>query len=236
VSKLLPLSELLPKTVDGLLVSPGLVPPVLDGRKTITRRMSAAKWMRRKKGDLLFLRENWRLAGYDTVVNRDCRLIYEADGASLIHPVRDDARLAWLEREADRRTAHRRKHGSSATPQDSAPLRPSLLLPRWASRCVLRLTEDPRLEHVQEITEEDAKREGMVLPAPSLPQCPCEDPDVEDPGPHLPHCLWRQEHVEPDESPYVAAFVCTWEGLHTKDGERWEDNPVVVRLTFERIA
>lgn len=231
MSALFPLSELLPLTVDGLLVSPGLVPPVLDGRNTVTRRMSK-RWLRRKKGDLLFLRENWRLASYDMVLNWDCRLIYEADSSSLIHKVPGEY-IVWLDNEADRRAAYRRKHGGPTAPEDCAPLRPSIFLPKWASRCVLRLTEDPKLERVQEITEEDAQREGMTLPDASLPRCECEDPDVEEPGPHLAHCLWRQEHVNPDEAPHVAAFVCTWESLHTKDGERWSDNPEVVRITFE---
>jgi hypothetical protein len=229
MSALLPLSELLPLTVDGLLVSPALVPPVLDGRKTVTRRMSAAKWMRRRKGDLLFLRENWSLTGWDGMTVRLVYLPGAPESWTAFVRCPPDAG-DWFDRESARTKAWWAKHG-----RESAPLRPSLLLPRWASRCVLRLTENPRLERVQEITEEDAKREGMVLPT-GLPACPCEDPDVEDPGQHLPHCLWRQEHVNPDEAPYVAAFVATWESLHVKPGERWEDDPLVVRIAFERAA
>jgi hypothetical protein len=77
----------------------------------------------------------------------------------------------------------------------------------------------------------------MTLPPADAPQCPCES-DVDDPGPsHLPHCLWRQPHVDPHEAgPHVAAFVCTWTELHTKPGERWTDNPEVVRIAFERAA
>lgn len=231
MSQLLPITpELLAKTVDGLILSGPLVPPTLDGRKVVTRRMSR-KWLKRKQGDLLFVRENWRLLAWDMIVRSDCAIEYAADRLERAVPLDD---YSWARREAARVTAWRRSHGTPYL--RTAPLRPSLLLPRWASRCVLRLTEDPRLEHVQEITEEDAKREGMVLPDPSLPQCPCEDPDVEEPGPHLPHCLWRQQHVYADEYPYVAAFVCTWESLHVKPGERWSDNPEVVRIAFERAA
>lgn len=232
MAALLPLTpELLASTCDGLIFSAPLIPPVLDGRKTVTRRMSK-KWMKRRKGDLLFVRENWSLTGWNGM---EVRLVY-LPGAleSWTAFVRCPPEAGdWFYRESERTKAWWSKHG-----RESAPLRPSLLLPKWASRCVLRLTEDPRLERVQEITEEDARREGMVLPDPSLPRCPCEDPDVEDPGPHhLPHCLWRQPHVDPHESgPHVAAFVCTWESLQVKPGERWSDDPEVVRLAFERAT
>ena len=210
MSALLPLSELLPKTKDGLIFSAPLVPPVLDGSKDLTRRMSK-KWLRLKVGDLIFVRENWRLASYDMAINWDCRLIYEADGASLIHKVPGE-HVVWLDREADRRADYRRKHGG-----DTAPLRPSIFLPKWAARCVLRITEPPRLERVQDITEEDAKREG-VTPFPY------------DPGGDQ----WT-------DGKYRTAFEYTWGKLHgfvgeKKPGEAWSDNPLVVRLAFERAG
>ncbi len=230
MSALLPLThDLLSQTLDGLIFSPPLVPPVLDGRKTVTRRMSK-KWLRRKKGDLLFVRENWSLTGWD------CTTVRLVDRPGAIESWTAFVRCPpeagdWFFRESERTKAWWAKHG-----RHSAPLRPSLLLPRWASRCVLRLTEEPRVERVQDITEEECVREGMALPPADAPRCPCEG-EEEEPGPHLPHCLWRQQHVEPDEvGPYVAQFVCTWTALHTKPGERWEDNPEVVRLAFERVA
>ncbi|RDL44325.1 hypothetical protein DN730_07930 [Marinomonas piezotolerans] len=39
--------------------------------------------------------------------------------------------------------------------------KPSIHMPRWACRLVLEIT-DVRIERVQEITEEDAKKEGMI--------------------------------------------------------------------------
>ncbi len=62
------LASLLPKTVDGIIFSPQLVPPVLDGRKTVTRRTSR-KWLKRKVGDLLFVKENWELHGWPGPMN-----------------------------------------------------------------------------------------------------------------------------------------------------------------------
>lgn len=46
----------------------------------------------------------------------------------------------------------------------------------------------------------------------------------------------RAELLKAAEAPHVAAFVCTWESLHVKPGERWSDNPTVTVLTFERAA
>lgn len=203
MSALLPLSELLPKTVDGIIFSAPLIPPVLDGRKTVTRRM-ARKWLKRKAGDLLFVRENWRLLGWDMLIRSDCAIEYAADRVERHVHLED---YAWARREADRVTAWRRKHGAPYL--RTAPLRPSLLLPRWASRCVLRLTEDPRLEPLAAITEEDAIREG----AP------------------------RGEHCDAGcARPHRDGFIDLWRRLHTKPGERWQDSPVVVRLAFERAA
>lgn len=204
------LGDLLPKTVDGLILSAQLVPPTLDGRKTVTRRMSE-KWLRLGVGDLLFVRENWRLASYDMCLNWDCRLTYEADGASLIHKVQGE-RVVWLEREAHRRALWRRTHGGPTAPNHVAPLRPSIFLPKWASRCVLRITEPPRLERIGAITDEDAKREG-VEPIYREGELAYDDP-----------CAYRR------------SFVKTWKTLHTKPGERWSDCPDVVRIAFERLA
>lgn len=88
-------------------------------------------------------------------------------------------------------------------------LLPSIHCPREASRIVLRVTEPPNSEPVQDITEEDAKREGVERgPA-------CDD-----------DCA----------TPYRCGFIDTWHRLHTKPGERFNDGPSVVRLAFERAA
>ncbi len=201
------LIELLPRCRTGILFSGPLVLAILAGKKTVTRRMSK-KWLKLDVGDLLFVRENWRLASYDMCINWDCRLSYEADGASLIHKVSGE-QVVWLEREAHRRALWRRTHGGPTSPQHVAPLRPSIFLPRWASRCVLRVTEKPRLERVQDITEDDAKREGVDRGPRCDTQC---------------------------NGPSTHGFMDTWHRLHTKPGERWQDGPEVVRIAFERAA
>jgi hypothetical protein len=93
-------------------------------------------------------------------------------------------------------------------------LLPSIHCPREASRVVLRVTEKPRQEPVQSITEDDARREG-VAPAACEPACDCAE--------------WSGER-------YRRGFRVVWETLHTKPGERWNEGPSVVRIAFERAA
>jgi hypothetical protein len=185
MSKLLPLAELLPKCKRGILFSGPLIPPVLDGRKTVTRRMDR-RWLKYPEGTLLYVCETIRYAGvvrYDPELGEIESAVYAADGA----PTALDA-WGW-----------------------QRDVLPSIHMPRGLSRCVLRLTEAPRLEWVQDITEDEAKREGVA-------PFDCTDFDFE--------C----------DLPHVHGFRRTWRSLHTKPGERWEDEPLVCRIAFERTA
>lgn len=93
--------------------------------------------------------------------------------------------------------------------------RPSIHMPRWASRLTLRLT-DVRIERLQEISEADAQAEGIT-------------------GPHY---VGYQAYFLPGDSKpryscATAAFECLWESLHGPDS--WATNPWVWALTFELI-
>lgn len=79
--------------------------------------------------------------------------------------------------------------------------RPSIHMPRWASRITLEITE-VRVERVQAITSADARAEG---------------------------CEASERESETD------AFHRLWDSLNAPRGYSWESNPWVWVLTFRRI-
>lgn len=100
--------------------------------------------------------------------------------------------------------------------------RPSIFMRRWMSRISLPITSI-RVERLQDISEEDAKAEGVWLPD-IKPTCPCET-DVEEPGPHLRTCAWRNEFIDPTGLPYRDEFALLWASINGADS--WTANPWV---------
>ena len=82
--------------------------------------------------------------------------------------------------------------------------RPSIFMPRWASRITLEITE-VRVERVQEITEEDAIKEGIS----------------------------PEEH--PFDAPPAMRFAILWDSINAKRGYSWESNCWVWVLSFRRL-
>ena len=85
--------------------------------------------------------------------------------------------------------------------------RPSIFMPRWASRIDLEIT-DVRLERVQDISEEDAYREGVI-------------PTVADEPKYTHRYRWP--------------FVLLWDSINAKRGYSWESNPMVWVVEFKRV-
>lgn len=187
-----------------ILFSGPMVRALLDGRKTQTRRVlkpqpaqvdEVGRWYRMPSGghslncynlthapgDRLWARETWRARLYSQDVRpRDMdpctRIHFEADG----EPGPIDDGTNW-----DRQ-------------------RPSIFMPRWASRLTLIITE-VRVERLQDISETDAKAEG---------------PHQHEKWPREFHGSWRE------------AFQELWDSINAKRGFGWHDNPWVVALTF----
>lgn len=94
--------------------------------------------------------------------------------------------------------------------------RPSIYMPRWASRITLEITS-VRVERVQDISEADARSEGAdqefrtVLMSPSG----CKDY-------HIPNS-------------YRGGFANLWESINDKRGFGWEINPYVWIVSFTRV-
>ena len=102
---------------------------------------------------------------------------------------------------------------------DKAPCwRPSIHMPRWASRITLEVT-GVRAERLREISEEDAKAEGAE--SASDPR----DRVVYDSGGNASYC---------PVSSYVFGFEYLWDSLNAARGYGWDANPWVWVIEFKR--
>ena len=212
-----------------ILFSGPMVRAILAGRKTVTRRIvdgvvesggtySKEAWERGEMprcpygepGDRLWLRETWRYHGWTE------------DGAPWIKYAADDStRLVeripdeWSDRLADiwadlSDDANMAIDGRAA----DRKWRPSIFLPRWASRITLEVV-GVRVERLQEITENDARAEGVN---PSDAHIVIKDGD-------------RQHDME---RTHRGAFACLWDGING-DRAPWASNPWVWRVEFRRV-
>ena len=143
-----------------IIFSAPMVRALLDGRKTQTRRVlkpqpeplgrfvgfsgsaeTARCKVRYAPGDRLWVREAF-ITGYDIDdkygrPTGDKRVWYRAT----------DSNLTWFDPDTE-------------TTLDNPPWRPSIHMPRWASRITLTVT-DVRVQRLQEISEADAVAEGI---------------------------------------------------------------------------
>lgn len=98
--------------------------------------------------------------------------------------------------------------------------RPSIHMPRWASRLMLEVTQI-RVERLQDITESDAKAEG-VTPLSSL-------------GADQPlagESLGRTHGTHP----HVLAFAVLWDTINgDRPGCAWRENPWIWVVGFQRV-
>lgn len=97
--------------------------------------------------------------------------------------------------------------------------RPSIHMPRWASRTLLEVV-DVRVQRLQDITEEDARAEGVD-------PVPCTHPDPT-PGYGCTDCQ-GSGYVEPA----LLGFASLWDSINAKRAS-WEANPLVWAITFKR--
>lgn len=90
--------------------------------------------------------------------------------------------------------------------------RPSIHMPRWASRINLEIT-DVRVERLNDISQEDAQAEGMELTG------------------------WRPTYSDPDSGGEVCTpydnFAQLWSSIYGE--ESWQGNPWVWVIEFKRI-
>ena len=100
--------------------------------------------------------------------------------------------------------------GSGKPSQGSFCWRPSIHMPRWASRITLEVTA-VRVERVQEISEADARAEGIE-----------------------PRRAGQDAYGDPIKT-HRTGFVYAWQEINAKRGHSWESNPWVWVVEFKRV-
>ncbi len=206
-------------TERGMIFNGEMVRALLDGRKTQTRRpvkfpvhdknlgcelagnelageLSAGNYLNSafgKPGDRIWVRETF------------C-------------PV-DDTQYGeekWVDYRATPRYEASHPAGWDSAPNDAESLkwRPSIHMPRWASRILLEIT-GVRVERLNAISEEDARAEGIIdggcLNCGEPEPCGCANP-------------------EPDATD---AFAYLWQSIYGQ--ESWNANPWFWVIEFERV-
>ena len=94
--------------------------------------------------------------------------------------------------------------------KDTHVWRPSIFMPRWASRITLKIT-GVRVERLQDISEDDAIAEGAI-PVSGFNSDGSNGPTT-----------------------YIDAFADLWDSINAKRGFGWDANPWVFVLGFERV-
>ncbi|HAH9382743.1 TPA: morphogenetic protein [Escherichia coli] len=208
----------------GMIFNGEMTRAILDGRKTQTRRpvkfpvhdknlgcelagnelageLSAGNYLNSafgKPGDRIWVRETFQgpLFDYD-LMDSYCKdptpfekpelCVYKADGvpAPEFYDADDELHCCW---------------------------RPSIHMPRWASRILLEIT-DVRVERLNAISQEDAQAEGMELTG------------------------WRPTYSDPDSGGEVMTpydnFAELWSSIY--GDESWKANPWVWVISFKRV-
>jgi hypothetical protein len=97
--------------------------------------------------------------------------------------------------------------------------KPSIHMPRWASRITLEIT-GVRIERVQQISEDDAKKEGAIWFD----------------GRPVNHHGWRHTSTCCLHPSARASFAFLWDSINAKRGYGWEVNQWVWVIDFARVA
>lgn len=185
-----------------IIFSGPMVRTLLDGRKTQTRRLATSPLAKCQPGDRLWVREawavpeNWGSRSASDLAKSCLAAGYERPWAP-IHYLTDGSRINW---------GGWRQHKEGKG-------RPSIHMPRWASRLTLTVTE-ARRQRLHELTEADAVAEGIAIS------------ESDDDGGQW----WSVDGLPTQHRSAGEAYAALWDHLHGPG--QWTTNPEIVALTF----
>lgn len=198
-----------------ILFSGPMVRAILDGRKTMTRRVITPQPEMEMDGEIL--PDGTGGYGWEPVLPPWSKWPYQVGGRLW---VRETWKL-WEDPEDGHDWVLYRAGGKMSFPNEpyldmpnnpfSDKWRPSIFMPRWASRITLEIT-NVRVERLQEITEEDAIKEGIELKILKIWRPPDEE---------IPYT--RRDH-----------FEALWDSIKGKT-HPWSSDPWVWVIEFKRI-
>jgi hypothetical protein len=168
-----------------------------------------------RPGDRLWVREAWRTFEDSTMLDG---VLFRTDKEFV--PIENCPRAAdlWV-------VAHNNGiHGTK--------WRSPMFMPRWASRIKLEVTEI-RVQRVQDISEEDARAEG-VQPS-SMTEEDIADMQISDYSPQLKKL---SQLLGPGSFSHKFTYQTLWDEINSKRGKgefAWKKNPWVWAITFRRL-
>lgn len=198
-----------------------MVRAILEGRKTVTRRAvkgSGLNFLADFTPEYVALPEN-HFCPHGKPGDR--LWVREAWARVGIAQAPDQQWVVY--RESDNRTDY------------GGPWKPSIHMPRWASRILLEIT-DVRVERLQDISDEQAQAEG-IIPVPKTKE-----------GSHQ---FWRDYHLSGDGTFCVRtpkeSFKSLWchvaggsfpkgEAAYKASPHSWDANPWVWVVEFKRVT
>lgn len=211
-----------------ILFSGPMVRAILDGRKTMTRRIIKPQ-PERMPVQCMYSKTGWAQEGtLNKYGNKGCSCHAEVrfpgwwPGTRLwvreTWRAHDDAETIAVNYAADDSVIYFGPHAGINAKRFSHLLswqwKPSIHMPRWASRLTLEITS-VRVERLQDISEEDAKAEGVEK---------------------FKHG-WKNyiDHESPMPQASAAdSFCALWESINGRDS--WSANPWVWVLTFRVVS
>lgn len=217
-----------------ILFSAPMVRAILEGRKTQTRRIvkltlgSGMEMLQHNVELVDFMPGSWAIQGKDDNliafrhpytpghrlwVRETFALTTGIDDAPLQTPIyrADIPAEGWAEERRVRQTV-----------PGKSPWKPSIFMPRWASRITLEIVS-VRLERLAELTEADAIAEGMTT--------------FFDRFPNMAHHQRLTTGELAADAPHRASFAVYWDELHGNgDQVFWKANPWVWVIEFKRLT
>lgn len=181
-------------------------------------------------GDRLWVRETWAYFGGD-------EYLYQRDRANVMYRATAD-------------TDHRIMVSCGRPLGDRKGWRPSIFMPRWASRITLEVTE-VRCERLQNISGTDLAAEGFSPDWDAFEEATAGMEGWEQPEEFIPECeeqfdyinfgnrlvvssMWREWDRDRRRMATLLPFKALWQKLNGKK-HPWETNPWVWAYTFRRV-